>query len=112
MSPRDVLQIGWTALLSIASSQQGQAPPDVAQVVTEVADGEAPEEAAHPVPEVVMAGPVPVINVLEPFEEPVTASHDHPGHDRRPVESLPHHPALRQRVAGGVGRVLSVAKFW
>ena len=106
-----MLQIGWTALLSVASSQQGQAPPELTEAITEVAEGEL-QEVAHPVPEVVIAGPVPVINVLEPLEEPITASLGFTGHQPPAVESLPYHPSLRRRVVGGARRAVSAAKFW
>ena len=91
-----MLQIGWTALLSVSSAQQSE----VTDILPEV------------VPEVVMVGPVPVVNVLEPHEEPVTASHDFQGPERPPVEPLPYQRSLRQRARGALRQVASVGKFW
>ena len=60
-----------------------------------------------------MAGPGPVVNVLEADEDPVTASADFLEQAAALAEPAPAPRAsLQRRAVGGVRRVASFAKFW
>ena len=84
------MQIGWTALLSMTSSQ-GPVQPT----------------------EVVIAGPGPVVNVLEEFDDPVTASLTFLEQNAPPVELGPlPEPSLRRKAVRSIKQVASFAKFW
>lgn len=92
----NTIAIGWTALLSVASSRQ--------------------DTPTAPEVEVVVAGPGPVVNVLEAGEEPVTASQMFLEQAEPEVPPPAPRPSLRRRAVSGVGssarRVGSLVKFW